>query len=280
MDALGEKLAGRGFQGVVREDRPGEDHGVIGAVHLASLVEHVRQHKPGVGRYGAAIQAIAGHNLRKRIVKFSEEPLSFLLILCDTVQEWNRPHLLYSTAALAMMARAFSEGDPHDVPGPVESASVMFPAGADTTDPIQFELVYDETIGANAGVFQLWIDTSSNLQRLDMDGFFFEVELRFVTPDFRRGAQRESQMHRLRQAADETHMNFLADWFPSASNAAVRHKHDEEGGTDTLELNLHQLMLRGPVTAQMKTFFKLLSRWSRFNEDRGFAGDYAPEPPG
>jgi len=35
-------------------------------------------------------------------------------------------------------------------------------------------------------------------------------------------------MDRLKEAAIETHMNFLADWFPRPSNRAVHHSINEK----------------------------------------------------
>jgi hypothetical protein len=113
-----------------------------------------------------------------------------------------------------------------------------------------------------------------------MEGFPFAITLRFSTPYFAKGSLPVSQMDRLKAAAYETHMNFLADWFPKDGNEAVTHFSDEKGCRDDLTLHLRELTLRRPVSASMKTFFKLLSRWSRFNEDRVFSGDYAAEPPG
>jgi hypothetical protein len=124
------------------------------------------------------------------------------------------------------------------------------------------------------------LDICSNLQRLDVEGFPFEVILRFFTPHFVRGGRPGSQMDRLKEARNETHMNFLADWFPKEGNDAIQHTSDDQERVDKLELHLRALTRRRPVSASMKTFFKLLSRWSRYNEDRVFAGDYAPEPPG
>jgi hypothetical protein len=279
------KLVARGFQGFTSEDHPGEDHGVVGAVHLASLLEHIGKRKGRLGSYGPAIRAIAVHNHRRKTVRFSDEPLSFLLVLCDAIQEWNRPHLFYSTAAATMLTRLYHGGEIEELRGPLGSAILVLPeatgtVGATSDEPIQFELRYIDAINDNAGVFHMWLDLSSNLQRLEVEGFPFEVTLRFVTPHFGKGGRPGSQMDRLKEAAHETHMNFLADWFPKDGNDAIQHTSDDQERLDKLELHLRALTLSRPVSATMKTFFRLLSHWSRFNEDRVFAGDYAPEPPG
>ena len=93
-------------------------------------------------------------------------------------------------------------------------------------------------------------------------------------------------MDRLKEAANQTHMNFMANWFPRTGNAAVLHNPPELDGmadapeTDVLELDLRNLSSSRPVSASMRTFRELLEHWSRYNEDRVFAGDYGTEPPG
>jgi hypothetical protein len=278
VDDLGRSFGGSGFQGFTDKDETGSDHGVVGAEHLSSLLENIRSEKGQVEDYQWALRAIAQHNYRKRTISFAREPLSFLLVLCDTVQEWNRPHLLYSTAAATMLARLFYQEEFADLRGPVEACSLVM----DTSSPqpsMKFELRYDDQINANAGVFHLWVDSSSNLQRLVSHGFPFKVKLSYVTPMFRTGNVWESQMDRLRDAARETHMTFMASWFPRMGNMAVMHDPSKDPFKDSLMLDLDELGKLHPISASMEDFFPLLSRWSRFNEDRIFAGDYAPQPP-
>jgi hypothetical protein len=179
-----------------------------------------------------------------------------------------------------MLTRLFYRGEVQGLRGPLDWATLLLPEPGTANQPVEFELRYTDAINENAGVFHMWLDISSNLQRLDMKGFPFDVTVRLVTPHFAGGGRPVTQMDRLKAAAYETHMNFLTDWFPRSGNDAVKHRSNDKERHEVLELHLRQLTLRRPVSASMKTFFKLLSRWSRFNEDRVFAGDYAPEPPG
>lgn len=63
-------------------------HGVIGAFHVKNLTqdEYVLE---------CTAQAIAKHDDSTRRIYFEEEPLSWILILLDELQEWGRP--LYTT---------------------------------------------------------------------------------------------------------------------------------------------------------------------------------------
>ncbi len=285
IDRLTQQIHGRMFEGFRMSDKPGRDHGVVGALHLRSLVDHIRKSKPGASDYPWAIKAIAGHNHRDTRPSFSKQPLTFLLILCDALQEWNRPHLLYSTAAATMISRLFLRSEIGDMTGAVVRSSVRLPchAASAVAKQVEFELVYGDEITTNAGVFNLWLDTSSNLQRLDFDGFPLGIQVNLFTPKFRRGDGAELQMDRLREAAEETHMNFLAEWFPAPGNRAVVYSSNAKVGAQELEhvqLDVRQLSSLSPITASMRTFFRLFSHWRRFSEDRIFACDYASEPPG
>jgi hypothetical protein len=108
----------------------------------------------------------------------------------------------------------------------------------------------------------------------------FNIELCFNTPKYRtpQGGS-ECQMHRLQQAAEETHMGFLADWFPdSPGNTAVRHR--SEGDREVLELDLRELTAKKRIRVDMDAVRNRLAAWRRYHEDQDFAGDYAPMNPG
>jgi len=227
--------------GLKNPDNLGRDHGVIAATHLRSLLQQLERDKDP-GSYSPAIRAIGVHNDRRASVDFETDPLGVLLILCDTIQEWGRPNLRYATAPSMLLARLLAmDGDREDITGPLRTTSLNvtrssepnarpeFQLDDDDDDSLMVRLAYDEGIQDNAGVFNLWIDASCNLQRLIPDSFPFNVKIELKTPCFRvLGRDPQSQMSRLRDAAAETHMHFLHDWLPSSPDGsnvtgAVRH---------------------------------------------------------
>jgi hypothetical protein len=277
-------------------DNLGRDHGVIAATHLRSLLQQLERDKDP-GSYDPAIRAIGVHNDRRASVDFETDPLGVLLILCDTIQEWGRPYLRHATAPSMLLARLLTvDGDQEDITGPLRTMSLNVTCSGKTDptfqlddDSLMFILAYDEGIQDNAGVFNLWIDASCNLQRLILDSFPFNVEISFKTPWFRvLGRDPQSQMCRLRDAAAETHMHFLRDWWPSSSDgsdvtAPVRHlleKMPKGFGYDILTLNLRHLAKKKVIAGDVDRFRDRLERWKRFNEDRDFEGDYSPLVPG
>lgn len=96
VQALSQKIDDEKLSDYVAEDKPGEDHGVVSALHLEALLKNIIRDKgkKDIKYYQPAIRAIATHNSRKHTVSFRKEPLGFLLILCDTIQEWVRPSAL------------------------------------------------------------------------------------------------------------------------------------------------------------------------------------------
>ncbi|MBN1328225.1 MAG: hypothetical protein JXA54_02015 [Candidatus Heimdallarchaeota archaeon] len=72
------------------------DHGVIGALSLLRSIgtpEEIKADRDELDGYIKAAQAIAIHNFKEHLTDyaFNKNPLAFLLILIDEMQEWGRP---------------------------------------------------------------------------------------------------------------------------------------------------------------------------------------------
>ena len=287
------------------DDQPGEDHGVVGALHLQSLIERIAKDDRNIDpdEYLPVVRAIGLHNLRKP-VRFSKDPLAFLLILCDTIQEWNRPRLDYPTAPLRFLSRLSSTEElAGELSGPLRSLQMNLQSEAGSSQlclpdgVLKVKLGYDAEINRDAGVFNLWLDSATNLQRLDYSGFpeELDIQLEFVTPFFGpldnetifdTNLSDRSQLYRLRNAARETHMTFLEDFFPNEackidSNSAVTNgwvSHYTKDKNDHLILHLRNLSQARPITRGMDVFHERLREWRDYNLDRSFPGDYAAPP--
>ena len=92
------------------------DHGIIGAMHVRALLKKISTADPSVKpqEYEPAVRAIALHNLRRHSDKivFAQNPLAFLLAICDQLQEWRRPRLPYAISPIVLLARM--QGGQHD----------------------------------------------------------------------------------------------------------------------------------------------------------------------
>ncbi len=70
------------------DDHISTDHGVAAWLHLRQWLLDV---KVPLDDFQPALTAILRHNLSDQEIDIKKEPLSFLLILCDHLQEWGRP---------------------------------------------------------------------------------------------------------------------------------------------------------------------------------------------
>ncbi len=292
------------FFGFIPEDGPEKDHGVIAAEHMSALRDTIDKDAGKLKQYDCAFRAIAFHNHRKVKVSFKNDPFAFLLILCDTLQEWNRPHLNFSNAPDIMLAKLLPGSDLNSgfsYTGPLDTVNVSIDKGQEESfcfrypDKLIFQLHYTDEINVNSGVFNLWLDSTCNLQRLVSDGLPFDIELQYITPLFNVSGKFESQMHRLREAAAETHMNMLHEWFPVnaekgvSTNGAITHYTDvsildkdcrSPENHEALVINLKKLGNKVHITEDISVFRSKLQKWKRFNEDRDFKGDYVNDIPG
>lgn len=66
------------------------NHGVLGAANITSLFPVTLNNNVEV-----AARAIGMHDLKNEQISFKKDPLTFLLVLCDELQEWGREIALY-----------------------------------------------------------------------------------------------------------------------------------------------------------------------------------------
>ncbi len=78
------------------------DHGVVAWIYMLSIFN---KNSIDIEQYALGMNAIARHNLTNPIISFASHPISFLLILCDNLQEWGRAKIIP-----AALSRGFVEG--------------------------------------------------------------------------------------------------------------------------------------------------------------------------
>jgi hypothetical protein len=241
------------------------------------------------------IEAIAKHNSRKHTVSFDTSPLAFLLIICDTVQEWNRPRLSFHTGPSEIMAWLFDPpGDRHSTGDSLHGVRMNVTRRGDrfrlrTPGKLRISLDYATPIQANCGVFNLWLDSSHNFQRLKFRGCPLDIDVEFQTPEILVGQTAIPNMYRLRDAVRETHMTFLESWFPcrdtacgtGTTNGAVSHfRIPGRPPQERLVLHLRSLASKQLITRDIDEIRRSIERWRFAMADRVFDGDYgAPEYP-
>jgi hypothetical protein len=307
LDDLSAALAAENFEEYGASDRPGKDHGVIAARHLAEMISRGVKFEPCLNgiEYRDAVRAIAVHNSRKHHVSFKRSPLGFLLILCDTIQEWNRTRFGAAVAPTEILARMTSGAPGAHAEDDLVSAFGLgnvhvSPKGVwqlDAGKPLVLRLDYAPIIQQGSGVFNLWVDSTCNLQRLSFDGLKkLKIAIEYVTPGYRFSMPPDEpypQLYRLRDAAAETHMSCLEHWFPPFDSIdpdkpelgwklPIAHRFDRERNQEMLRLNLRALTSQNPrsITADVAAFRSSLARWKEISNDQDHRGDYGgPESP-
>lgn len=81
----------------------GLDHGVLAAANMTSRFKNAPIEKI----VETSAKAIGLHNLMDEKISFKEDPLAFLLVLCDELQEWGReiaifPEILIDTSSISI----------------------------------------------------------------------------------------------------------------------------------------------------------------------------------
>jgi len=295
--------------GIEMESGMEHDHGLIGALHLSSLLKRIQRDDPSIDmrEYKHAIQAIALHNLRrpKDRISFSNKPLAFLLAICDQIQEWRRIRLPYSTSPLWLISKLnhdYVEEDELDGMAISMKSNLLIsrerkgtidisiPKNRKNSTELELTLEYDDKINRNGSVFNLWLDAALNFQRLDFDGLPINIYVKYKTPYYydRNRRTRVKQLHRLRDAYYETHMDFLSDWFPTdnaagdlkrIANSAINHYSDDHHKVEELSIDLKELSKKMLISRDLRAFWQHIREWKHFNDDRDFPGDYASFDP-
>jgi hypothetical protein len=282
-EALKRLSANLAAGGIAAVQVPGLDHGPLGEELLRGLLQRISKHGQSVRGYEAARRAIAVHSQLTEVVEFRKEPLTFLLILCDAIQEWNRLHLWFSagrSGILSSLMRGTRSGNETDLTGPLDVVALNLKLQGDhfrlrKTSSLELTMTYGDRVNRNSSVFNLWIGSSLNLQRLRLDGLpsSFNIVTRYKTPAFINDLGRtEWQMDRLKSAAEETNMKFLERWFPSGEgNRAVRYE-QRDRRYEIVTLDLRELTREERITEPLDVFRDRLALWRNYNEDRDFPG--------
>ncbi len=172
------------------------DHGVTSAMILLNLecADETPHQNAGaslqwIEEIATCVEAIGVHNLRHVPVNPVASPLAFLLLLCDHIQEWDRPRI-----ETTQLGRAFS--------GLLANHQRVYPECTTVVNRMRTNLVWQDNAAAlpdaelqialdykSAAKEQyepavIWFQNSLDFQRVDMDAWpdDFEIVLRCVHP--------------------------------------------------------------------------------------------------
>ena len=71
----------------------------------------------------------------------------------------------------------------------------------------------------NGALFNTWLDATLNFQRLKLGGLPIDIDVTYINPycQTTMWPRPVPQLYRLRDLTHETHLAFLAGWFPTAT---------------------------------------------------------------
>ncbi len=214
------------------------DHGVTSSIsihYLDRLDATVMSESPSkewIEEIAIASEAIAKHNLKKVVIKPQESPMAFLLLLCDHLQEWDRPRL-----AGDKLRRSFSvqfhrprqgQSAGHDIVRYLknnlkwEGDSIRM-----SGDTLCLTLVYKDASREKFEPAMIWCQNSEDFQRLDLEDFpkNFCIKFSLIHPicdKITRLNRTEMQLFEDFCRQDDTRLN-LVQWCQSSRNSKANY---------------------------------------------------------
>ncbi|MBI5741506.1 MAG: hypothetical protein HZA16_12430 [Nitrospirae bacterium] len=153
----------------------GINHGLVSAIHLDHILGRHRE------EYRAAIHAIIAHDYKGFPVSCGDNPLSFLLLLCDHLQDWSRPRVDTSRMRKGVAA-SLDYKQPFEVDAYHNMAylTLNLEIGQDriryADEVLKFVLVYKKPDNGNYEPVMLWLHTTYDLQRAARPTFWRTIE--------------------------------------------------------------------------------------------------------
>jgi hypothetical protein len=212
------------------------DHGVVSANHLIhSLTKAAGDERLlKVAHTKEVLQAIARHNRSEEVFSAAEDPLSFFLVLCDHMQDWDRTRVRSRRLAMSFLAST-QMSVPFSVKGQ-GAAQYLVPNAryVPATHGLVFraesprlELHYSVPQSALLEPACIWVDTCADFERIWFSRRFPEIILAFVHPRSEvliRAGYDSLEMELLRDFARTQDGAFLTAWLKAL----------DEGKTDGL----------------------------------------------
>ncbi|MCB0169334.1 MAG: hypothetical protein KDJ97_02180 [Anaerolineae bacterium] len=167
-----------------------EDHGVRSQKYITRKLKILSKNPDeSLKYYGPALEAIKKHNLMNQKIEFAKEPLSFLLILCDELQEWGRPRTNYIDIREAITSKVvFADPTPLSTDKLLKYLFINVKLdykqkrGAILDHELNFSLTYKDATQEHFQPIAIWLLKSFNFQRVSMSTDEFKVTIAMRNP--------------------------------------------------------------------------------------------------
>ena len=278
------------------EDKPGEDHGIVSALHVHSALEKIPGHVPK--DCDMALKAIAHHNHHNASIQFGTERLSVLLILCDELQEWDRPWLDFDRAAIALSTIvAFGPNQARQWYKPLSKVSINLQIDINPALPhqailtikgtvLEFTIWYSDDIHRSHTIFNAWLGRTRSLQRIKLGAdcpldFRYRLNSSVAPPNVLSDRDTsEPELTRLWRIVRDERVWSIHKWMEQASNGKLPPTIGVLGdqgvtymiaGTgknraEVVTIDVRRLGENHPISDDLKEFWKAVVHWRHAGE--------------
>jgi hypothetical protein len=164
------------------------DHGVVSALFTLFLVKDGKKPEDNWrSDIRPALDAMARHNLKRRSTSYWRDPMAFLLILCDHLQEWDRPLVqgpeMRQALVVHMSGKDWAGIDNESRVAYLELENVEFHGRAPTLKSgreLTFNLHFSEVWGERYHPPPTWLTHTYDLQSLTQCPD--EISIRLIHP--------------------------------------------------------------------------------------------------
>jgi hypothetical protein len=165
-------------------------HGAVSALLVSALNTDLIAEEPDqkwINEIRPALSAIIHHDNPDDNVDPSEEPLSFLLLLCDHLQEWDRPRVDTSFRYFLAANLIRASGAMPSTTTLVKYLNVNLSTSGSGKDwhlhlpegNLELQLVYKDSGKESFEPAMLWVNNSYDFQKVMLDKMDFNVQILF-----------------------------------------------------------------------------------------------------
>jgi hypothetical protein len=270
------------LEGLTGPNADGLDHGVVGFLHLGHVLEETITDPRKRAMLRPACLAVQKHSLPFPLA-FTSEPIAALLVLCDELQEWERP--LVSGRKLAAGTRDLVAGYETTSPPTAKALESLTLVGIEprpgeegfqfTGDALECCLTYKPPKLGKFWPQRVGLEKCRNLQRVDPSGLPFGVRITLVNQYLSGTSTREYGLEALRSYALGHPELGLVDFVDgSRDGIEIVRFTQEPGSIESISFDLGRLNRFPLLPERLKVNWDDFAKWTVARPD-----PYDLEPP-
>ena len=257
----------------VHEGSPSKDHGVVSWVHVINIFESMKRDENFIKEVIPAFAAIFKHSAPIASISSKDEPISFLLLLCDKLQEWGRPRVELSDLTERISSSMHYSGIAKlDLKKIVTHLEINFNIDVKNkkfthkNSGMNFTLKYGESKNTTVEPAIIWAELSYDFKRVSFPDSMIPIRLEFIHKFSKADADDKwypNEFELMQEFALTTDAgSCLIPWFDSTKdNSGINHEVKENEEIFKIELN--KLKNLKELTKMPAKFYETYSTWKK-----------------